>query len=174
MRTLLACLVVTLAVFGSSCASSPQTSPEVKALTTARNQFKGTPRASYTFTWQMACFCSPTVSQPIRITVADGAIASAVYVDTQQPVDASIRGLLKTIDEVFALIQQAIDADYDEVSVSYDSQVGFPSRVSLNQNGVPDAGTHLTLTGFTLTAAPSDGGSSGTPGGSGTGGEGGW
>jgi hypothetical protein len=173
MRTMIACLVVSLATVGLSCTASRSDRPEeAKALTAAREQFTGTLRASYSFTWKRGCLCGvKDLGRAAHVTVANGAITSAVYVDTQQPVGPSLRSDLKTIEEVFAMIQQAIDQDYDEVDVVYDSQVGFPWSVDLKQdkNDV-EGGDHLSLSNFTW----SDGGHSGTPGGSRTGGEGGW
>jgi hypothetical protein len=51
MRTMLACLVVSLAVFGSSCASSPQASPEAQSLVAARSRFGSQQRVGYSFNW---------------------------------------------------------------------------------------------------------------------------
>jgi hypothetical protein len=105
----------------------------------------------------------------MRVTVANGAITGAVFVDTQQPVDAAIRSELKTIDGVFAMIQGAIDQDYDEVTVAYDPQLGYPRSVSLNQaRDALDGGMALVLSDVTVAATPGGGM------GGGTGGESGW
>ena len=163
MRTTIACLIVSIATIGSSCASSPPPPPETQALTTARRQFATPPRPSYSFTWKQSCFCSPDSLRSMRITVTSGAITSAVFVDTQLPVSDGVRTNLKTIDGVFGMIQSAIDQDYDEVQVTYDPQLGYPRVVSLNPAlGAADAGMSLALSDVTVAATPGGGGGDGS------------
>lgn len=163
MRTTIAYLIVAVAAIGSSCTAAPTQPPlppEVQALTTARTRFATPPRPTYSFTWTQSCFCSADTTRPMRVTVTNGAITSAVFVDSQQPVDGTIRANLKTIDGVFAMIQSAIDQDFDEVAVMYDAQVGYPRSVSLNPaQGAADAGMSLTLSDVVVAATP------GSPGG---------
>jgi hypothetical protein len=171
MRTTFACLIASIVTAGAACTAAPTAPPlppEVQALTTARTHFATPPRPTYSFTWKQSCFCGPDSLRPMRVSVANGTIASAVFVDTQLPVSDAIRADLKTIDGVFVMIQHAIDQDYDEVTVAYDSQVGYPRTMTLIQaSGAPDSGMSLTLSDVTVAATP--GGSGG-----GTGGDSGW
>jgi hypothetical protein len=167
MRTTIACLIASIAAVGSCMSpSTPATPlpPMVQALNTARNQFATPPRPTYSVTWQQSCFCSADDTRAMRITVTNGVITSAVFADTLQPVGATTRNNLKTIDGVFAMIQHAIDEDFDEVSVAYDSQMGYPRTVQLNPSlGAADAGMSLTLSDIAVAATP--GGGTGTGGG---------
>jgi hypothetical protein len=88
--------------------------------------------SSYSFTWQRYCECSTEVTQPIRITVENDVITSAVYVETQQPVSADVRAELRTIDGVFGMIHDAIDQNAYLVNVQYSSESGHPLSVSVD------------------------------------------
>lgn len=170
MRTTIACLLVAMSALGSSCTSTPDAPPEVTALNTARTHFATPPRPSYVFTWTQSCFCSTDMTRPMKVTVTNGVIAGAVFVDNGATVGDAVRAQLKTVDGVFTMIRDAIDQDYDEVNVQYDPQMGYPRSVSLvSSRSATDAGMTLMLSEFTVTGAPS------TPGtGGGTPEPGGW
>jgi hypothetical protein len=166
MRTTIACLLVSMTALGSSCTSSPEDNspPEVKELNTARAHFATPPRPSYTFTWKQTCFCGTDSLRPMKVTVTNGAVAEAVFVDDQKPVSAAVRAEIKTVDGVFTLIRQAIDQGYDEVDVQYDPQMGYPRTVSLiSSRSAADAGMSLTLSEFTVAGGTPTGGGAGDP-----------
>jgi hypothetical protein len=88
--------------------------------------------SSYSFTWQRYCECTTEVTQPIRITVDNDVITSAVYLDTQLPVSADVRAQLATIDGVFGMIHDAIADNAYLVNVQYSSDSGHPLSVSVD------------------------------------------
>lgn len=129
---LLVLLVAGSPVAGAGCTAS-EPSIDARNLEAARTRFASRSQPSYAFTWRiLSCFCSSDSLRPTRITVTNGAITRAVFVDDQRPVAEPERGLLRTIDGVFALIEQAIADGADELQVTYDDQYGFPAMLSID------------------------------------------
>ncbi len=154
MRTrLVTLLVVSLVAAGAGCAASSDSQAE-EELASQRMLFSRVSRPSYAFTWQMGCFCGRETTRPIRITVTDGSITNAVYVDDQQPVSATIRADLRTIPGVFDRIEAALDTA-DEVTVTYDRELRYPTSVFIDRSkGAADDESNLELSDFVSPANP--------------------
>ena len=87
----------------------------------------------YRIQFQRLCLnCSVDFLVPVHITVRDGVIEEVTDVDTGQPVDPEIVGTFPTIDQVFDLIQDAIDQDAAQIDVTYDEVLGFPSDADID------------------------------------------
>ena len=141
MRVSLAFAVLAL----SACTSS--SSPEEVELEAKRTMFHEHMANSYEFTWRQSCECTQETAGPMRITVSNGAITSAAYVETSLPVPANVRQHLLTIDGIFDKIQDAIDDDAHMVTVVYDTELGFPSSVAVDYDElVADEELSLTIT----------------------------
>jgi len=158
MRTRLACLLLTLAAVGTGCANPDPTEPVDNQAHTQdeldlnRMYFTRVQRPQYSFTWQQGCFCPEEMTKPIRITVKGGDITKAVDVADGQPVSASVRSGLRTIDGVFDLIQQRIDQRVDEIAVTYDAAY-YPTSVFIDiSKQAADEETSLHLSDFTSEA----------------------
>jgi hypothetical protein len=147
MRTFLVALLVSLVASGAGCASSDGSQPD-ELLPSPRMLFSRVERPSYSFTWELACFCSVETTRPIRISVEGVSIVSAVYVDDKQPVSESVRTGLRTIAGVFDLIETSFDTA-DEVTVTYDDEVHYPTSVYIDRyKGAADDETALELSDF--------------------------
>jgi hypothetical protein len=66
--------------------------------------------------------------RPARITVRDGAVESATYVDDGQPVAASVLPTYQTIDELFEMIADAVARKAVTVDVTYDPDLHYPTH----------------------------------------------
>lgn len=110
----------------------PEQTPEEIELEGARTMFHQNMSNNYSFHWRQSCECSPDATAEMLITVTNGAISDAIYVQTEQPVPANIRATLLTIDGVFDKIQDAIDEDAHMITVQYDTELGFPSSVAVD------------------------------------------
>jgi DNA gyrase inhibitor GyrI len=137
MRSL---LVLFCAGVLGACASE---SPEQSQLDHAQQTWDVQGPASYSFTWRQTCNCTDETSAPIRITVDNDTITDAIYVQTELPVGTEVRADLRTIDGVFATIQDAIDGGAYAVTVEYDTESGLPARVEVDYKHIPD--TELLL-----------------------------
>jgi hypothetical protein len=124
MRTRSACFALIVAASAAACSSADD-----HGLAAARERWAEHGPATYSFVSTRGCDCPPDVYRPIRVGVASGQIASAVYVDDQTAVAANFRSLLRTIDGVFDDIQSAIDRNAVQIMVDYDPALGYPTSV---------------------------------------------
>lgn len=90
--------------------------------------------AAYEFVFQRSsCECLPERTIPMQVTVREGRIDSVVELQTGEPISAETHGALR-IDDLFALIQQAIDQGAYRISVSYDRDLGYPTSIVLDHD----------------------------------------
>lgn len=106
--------------------------PEESELDSALQTWDVHGPSSYSFTWQKSCFCDAETTAPIRITVENGQITEAIFLETEAPVPAGIRAQLLTVDGLFATVQDAVDRDADSIVVSYDPNAGFPVSIAID------------------------------------------
>lgn len=135
-------------VLAAACTSSPST-PEQSQLESALETWSVHGPSSYSFTWQRHCECTTDTTAPIRITVDNDQIVSAVYVETEQPVSTDVRAHLQTIDGIFGLIQDAVDEGADMITVQYSSEAGYPTSVAVDYSlGIADEELSLIVSDF--------------------------
>ena len=97
-------------------------------LDAARARWEAAGWADYRFTLRRSCFCpSPDFTGPFEVTVRDGALAS-VTLDGAAVDDA--RGL--TVDELFALIEEAYERDAETVRLAFDEATGAPTELYID------------------------------------------
>jgi hypothetical protein len=102
--------------------------PEQSELDHARVRWESRLPVLYEFRFQRGCFCPPEIVRPVRITVSNGVVISAVDPDTNEPVDPPLNGF-PTIDDLFDEIQDAIDRDAARIDATYDESFGYPVQV---------------------------------------------
>ena len=98
--------------------------PQTDELETARQRWRAQNLHTYAFTLQRSCFCLST--GPLYVLVLSDTVAGVIDFGTAQPLD---RQFGKTIDELFAFIQTAIDLPARHIRVEYDSLKGFPTEI---------------------------------------------
>jgi hypothetical protein len=110
----------------------------------------------YQYRLQVLCFCPPEVTNPVIVEVKGGVTSSVIYVGTGLPVGNTNFIKYDTIDEMFQVIEYAIDQGADEIKVEYDADLGYPARIEIDfiKMAVDDEITytishfaHATLTG---------------------------
>jgi|GEM_PF-5299386 len=154
MRTLLGSLIVVAALAPGCFTSSSPTSRARAELARQRALFEQAGLTSYTMTEQQSCFCAPDTTAAMRVTVTDGSVASAVYVADGKTVPANVRTGVRTIAEVFDLIDQQLDDGHTVVTVSYDPVLHYPTVM---QSEVPDgldSGLDISLSDLRAAPAP--------------------
>ncbi len=124
------------------CASETPAQDQTSAALTTW-QSKGF--ATYSFTWKSDCECIDSGRQ-IRVSVANGAVTSALYLDNETPVGDDARGGLMTIEGIFAKVQDAYATNADLVDVRFDPSLGFPASVFVDYSGgIADEELSLTI-----------------------------
>ncbi|PCH62825.1 MAG: hypothetical protein COC09_07240 [Gammaproteobacteria bacterium] len=86
----------------------------------------------YDLIYQRQCFCLAEVLKKIRVEVRDGRIVSAGYADGNSRINPDRDYDLKSIDDWFELISEAIDRPADSLQVRYDERLGYPRSISID------------------------------------------
>ena len=115
---------------------------------------------SYTFTMQLQCYCAPGTSlAPVIVTVQNGQPVSRIYVKAK-PTDPSIAasaevfGPYDTVEELFEVIEDAIDRDANILQVGYNDHKGFPDAINVAlEGGASNDQRIVFISDFVLTPA---------------------
>ena len=92
----------------------------------------------YTYEYNVLCECPDNLGQPVMITVSGGVIESVVYAESGELVQSGdppvVVGLPRyhNIESLFEVIQDAIDNEADQLTVSYDSEFGYPMNIEID------------------------------------------
>lgn len=84
---------------------------------------------SYRFTMQNQCFCTPNYRLPIHITVKQGRVRKAY---TSAEVNVIHRA--KTINQLFAMINNAINTKAYRIDVNYHPRLGYPRSIYIDRD----------------------------------------
>ena len=90
--------------------------------------------AEYRFNFSRSCFCLPDYTREATLAVASGQIGSATYVDDGAVVADEVVRSYKTIEGLFAAIDEAIATGAAQIDVEFDAELGFPAKVFIDQD----------------------------------------
>jgi hypothetical protein len=76
------------------------------------------------------CFCPQ--EEDIVVDVQYGNVVSAHYYPSNDPVMPERFDSLKTVEELFEVIQKAINDDVAQLDVTYNTQLGYPERIYID------------------------------------------
>jgi hypothetical protein len=122
-----------LALTLTSCVSSPDdVSDDVSA---QRRKWQSQQITSYRVQSSLSCFCIREATEPVLLEVRNRALVSVTRVSDGAPVPPSEwADRYYTVDEMFVLIASAERSGADEVRVSYDPRLGYPTQVFIDQS----------------------------------------
>jgi len=116
-----------------ACTTSPDDPGD--DLATNRRHWQSQRITDYQVQFRMSCFCVPDVIAPVVLQVRGGAIVSVTRVSDGVAVPPSRwKGIYYTVDQMFALIADAQAKGADEVRVSYDAVLRYPTTVFIDQS----------------------------------------
>jgi len=138
--------VATLFAIVSSCSitgTSPRTADELE-LARNRQRWASAGIHDYEFDFQRMCFCTPEMTDRVRIVVHQDAIVSVVRgSDGQSAIRANIPW--PRVDELFLDVQQRLEQGADRIEVSYDPTYGYPRSIVVDRELMAvDGGYSLT------------------------------
>lgn len=90
----------------------------------------------YSFEFEWRCFCPPGYREPVRITVMDGRIESAGFVDPETEATLPGEEEYRTIDGLFGLIRDAVKQGAHEIEVAYGEERGFPVSADIDYDAL--------------------------------------
>jgi hypothetical protein len=102
--------------------------------TLTRNQQRWTTAqlTHYRYILEPVCFCPPDDTRPVTIEVTNGTVNSIRYLDDGTAAKPDIFDKYATIDKLFALLQDALDQPDSRLNISYDPQLGYPSKAAID------------------------------------------
>lgn len=104
---------------------------------------------NYRYTLQISCFCTSETREPVEIEVRNGKLKSISRPKGGAPVDLNTFERYSTIPKLFNVIQKAIAAQADEISVKYNPQYGYPTNIYINpETMIADEEIWLTISNF--------------------------
>ncbi|WP_339135730.1 MAG: DUF6174 domain-containing protein [Candidatus Electrothrix sp. GW3-4] len=125
-------LAVIVSLFGCIHPVPPPSpgNPDQDALNKHIALWKDAHLSNYTYTYKRVCFCPP--EEDIIVAVQYGEVALASYYPSNTPVTPERLDDLMTVEELFEVIQKAINDDVARLDVAYNPQLGYPERISID------------------------------------------
>lgn len=84
---------------------------------------------SYGYTVRVSCECPTDVTRPVVVWVDRGSVEYLLYQDDGSPVPLSYASAFPSVEQLFDIIQDAIDRRADDIEVDYDFTYGYPTSV---------------------------------------------
>lgn len=93
----------------------------------------------YQIEMQKICFCAPDAVRMMIFQVAEDEIQDVRYADSGNEVDPSHYDQSNTIEGMFALVEQALEKNPANISISYDNKYGYIKELSVDyQENIAD------------------------------------
>ena len=96
-------------------------------LTRSRQRWTGTGIHDYAFDYQLLCFCAPTATEPVRITVRQDAVVAVVRQSDGVPV--TTQNGWPRVGDLFDDVQRRLDQQVARIAVDYDPTYGYPRSI---------------------------------------------
>lgn len=110
---------------------SPTAPNEPAQLADARALWQTQGSDSYTYELTRECFCVLSGRQ-VSVTVENGAVVSAEYTDSKNPVESAQLSYLQTVPDLFDLIDDALARKVASFMASYDQIYGYPTHIEID------------------------------------------
>ena len=146
-------LVIPLLTFFAACdLFEPEPNPQlIDQLEVAEARWAANSAANYSYVLVQRCNCAAPPPD-VRVTVANNAVASAIYVDSEDPVPAAALAQFITLPAYFNLVRDAINRRVPQFHVAYDEQRGYVENLVINYDlTTATDDVWLEISGFTLT-----------------------
>ncbi|NIM92219.1 MAG: hypothetical protein GTO18_00680 [Anaerolineales bacterium] len=91
--------------------------------------------ADYRYVLRVGCFCPDEIINPVVVEIRGDAVASITYQETgEQPGENALQffNAYDSVEELFAVIEDAMKQDPAEMSVEYDPNFGVPISISID------------------------------------------
>ena len=121
-------ILLTLIVLLTACSAGAPTNLERN-----RQTWQDSSITHYRFSLNIGCFCAFRSQMPITVEVQNNEIVSMTYPDGTlvAATDPNYETFSShaTIERIFSELEAGLAGDADEVTVTYDSALGFPSEI---------------------------------------------
>lgn len=105
-------------------------SPLIRELQENRQLWRSQQIKNYQYIYQQQCFCTPPSNIPLKVSIKNDKITQVVNLNNDQLItDLTFP---KTINELFHIIKDAIQRNADEILITYDTTLGYPTHVAID------------------------------------------
>lgn len=84
---------------------------------------------SYTYDYQLSCFCAGPAIQPVTIEVRAGELFAVTSRETGEPVDPEIVGDFPSVEDLFEEIREALRREPFRFEATYHATLGYPQEM---------------------------------------------
>lgn len=146
--------MLALAAGLAGCGDSPTGSlgDARQQLEAARQRWQAAALDDYDYAYQYLCRCVIELTEPVRITVRADTVATVTIAETNEPANPDFRRFYLTVDQVFALIEDAIDRQADQIAATFHPDLGYPAVARIDYR-VGAAGEEIEIRIAELRAA---------------------
>lgn len=124
--------LLALALLAGACSGGPFDASGARAeLRAARAVWQREGAADYAYTVGRACYCGHEVAGPVRVEVRGGRTVSVQPLGGMSVRQGAFDGL-DTVEELFAAVEDAIEADPYRLAASYDPGRGHPLTLAVD------------------------------------------
>ena len=116
----LLCLILVLGL--SSCGG-------LQAVDDPQQQWQKLALTDYDYEVQRGCFCTTDYIRAMQVSVRDGGVQSAIYLDDSTAVSSKVLKSLRTVDEWFAYIEKGRTKPFYRLEVTYHPRQGYPAHI---------------------------------------------
>lgn len=88
---------------------------------------------SYRYRVMRGCYCSGPVGE-FEVTVVAGEVSAAEATQDGEAVPDSVLAEIPTVDDLFAVIEEAITAEVDDLDVEYHPELGYPTLIDIDRD----------------------------------------
>lgn len=88
--------------------------------------------SNYEIEMQKICYCVPEVVRMMVFEVEDNKVEQVRYADTGDEVDPQHYGDFNTIEGMFTFVEQALQKNPADLSISYDDKYGYIKELSVD------------------------------------------
>ena len=124
--------IIGACLLGPAACGNP-TGPDSQ-LKSARAKWVSQAPAAYSYTVSRGCFCPVEAIGPVTVLVRNGVVESLKYTQTGADVPQQYRSFFPTVEGLFAQIDSARSQHVARLDVTYDSTLGYPTRIDVDVN----------------------------------------
>jgi hypothetical protein len=124
-------LLLSAFLLAAAGCADPTAPGELGQLDAARARWRAQGGASYTVEINRGCFCV-LGGRRMTVTVRNGAVVGADYLDSGGPVETTLLTYIPTIPDLFDLIQDALNRGPAMFLAVYDPTYGYPTRIEID------------------------------------------
>lgn len=121
-------------VAASGCSAAAPLGLTNNAFESQRARWLAAGIRDYTFEYSQQCECLPDTVRPAMVEVRGGVVTDVVFRDDGEAAAVNTRRQFPTIAELFDRIDHAIQNEAATMVVSYDSELGYPTRIEIDYN----------------------------------------